>query len=243
MIRSGTLLLILASLLVRGNALAQIPERLSERVITSETATATCFDKTNQKQIGSMLVRSRIFVSPDGNYQAYAENEAVAHNVGEQCVNTAKLFVKGPSDKGFRLVYLEEPSRYELFNNVKIVDWSPDNHHLLAELFVGQWGSDAGRNAPLLYDATDGVFASPNVVATALNIRFGHDCEFVVQTMGFAADGGVVFKIWPRFGEGKTAAEPGSCVNKEGLWLLKDGISPLADTYRVQRYGRFLATR
>ncbi|PYU73619.1 MAG: hypothetical protein DMG49_05780 [Acidobacteria bacterium] len=219
MIRSGTLLLILASLLVRGNALAQIPERLSERVITSETATATCFDKTNQKQIGSMLVRS------------------------EQCVNTAKLFVKGPSDKGFRLVYLEEPSRYELFNNVKIVDWSPDNHHLLAELFVGQWGSDAGGNAPLLYDATDGVFASPNVVATALNIRFGHDCEFVVQTMGFAADGGVVFKIWPRFGEGKTAAEPGSCVNKEGLWLLKDGISPLADTYRVQRYGRFLAIR
>src|ERR1700674_1453167 len=150
MMRFGTSLLILISLLACDNAFAQAPDQSSERVVTSETATATCFDKTTQKLVGSMLVRSRVFVSPNGNYEAYAENEAVAHSAGEQCVNTAKLFVKGPSDKGFRLVYLEEPSRYELFNNVKIVDWSPDNHHLLAELFVGQWGADAGGNTPLL---------------------------------------------------------------------------------------------
>ncbi|SRR6267378_7656684 len=243
MIRFGTLLLILASLTVCGNAFAQTQEKLSEQVITSETATATCFDKTTQKLVGSMLVRSRVLVSPDGHYQAYAENEAVAHSVGEQCVNTAKLFVKGPSDKGFRLVYLEAPSRYELFNNLKLVDWSPDNHHLLAELFVGQWGSDAGGNAPLLYDATDGVFDSRNAVATALGIRFGHECDFVAQTMGFATGGGVVLKIWPRFDEEERETEPDTCVKKEGFWLLKDGINPLTNTYRVRRYGRFLATR
>jgi hypothetical protein len=236
----GTWFLILTTLLVRGNALAQAAERSSARVVTSETATATCFDKTTQKLVGSMLVRSRVFVSPDGNYEAYAENEAVAHSAGEQCVNTAKLFVKGPGEKGFRLVYLEEPTRYELFNNVKIVDWSPDNHHLLAELFVGQWGSDTGGNTPLLYDATDGVFNSKNVVATALSIRFGHDCAFVAQTMGFAADGGVVLKIRPSLDEVEGTVEPDSCVKQEGLWLLKDGIKPLTGTYRVARYGRFL---
>jgi hypothetical protein len=241
--RFGTCFLILTSLLVHGSTFAQAPERSSEQVVTSETATATCFDKTSQKLVGSMLVRSRVFVSPDGNYEAYAENEAVAHSSGEQCVNTAKLFVKGPGDKGFRLVYLEEPSRDELFNNMKIVDWSPDNHHLLAELFVGQWGSDAGGNTPLLYDATDGVFNSKNLVATALSSRFGHACAFVVQTMGFAADGGVVLKIRPSLDEAEGTVEPDSCVKQEGLWLLKDGINPLTGTYRVPRYGRFLVAR
>jgi len=240
MMRFGTWLVVLASLLVGRNSFAQAPERFSERVITSETAPATCFDKTTQKLVGSMLVRSRVFVSPDRNYQAYAENEAVAHNAGEKCVNTAKLFVKGPSEKGFRLVYLEEPSRYALLNNIRIVDWSPDNRHLLAELFVGQWGSDAGGNTPLLYDSTDGVFYSQKVVATALNIRFGHDCAFVLQTMGFAADGGVVLKIRPSLDEAEGTVEPDSCVKQEGLWLLKDGVKPLTGTYRVPRYGRFL---
>src|SRR6266404_4541833 len=224
MMRFGTWLVVLASLLVGGNSFAQAPERFSERVITSETAPATCFDKTTQKLVGSMLVRSRVFVSPDRNYQAYAENEAVAHNAGEKCVNTAKLFVKGPSEKGFRLVYLEEPSRYALLNNIRIVDWSPDNR-------------------PLLYDSTDGVFYSQKVVATALNIRFGHDCAFVLQTMGFAADGGVVLKIRPSLDEAEGTVEPDSCVKQEGLWLLKDGVKPLTGTYRVPRYGRFLVSR
>src|SRR6267154_2043935 len=220
MMRFGTWLVVLASLLVGGNSFAQAPERFSERVITSETAPATCFDKTTQKLVGSMLVRSRVFVSPDRNYQAYAESEEV-----------------------FRLVYLEEPSRYALLNNIRIVDWSPDNRHLLAELFVGQWGSDAGGNTPLLYDSTDGVFYSQKVVATALNIRFGHDCAFVLQTMGFAADGGVVLKIRPSLEEAEGTVEPDSCVKREGLWLLKDGVKPLTGTYRVPRYGRFLVSR
>jgi hypothetical protein len=206
---------------------------------------ATCFDKTTQKLAGSMLVRSRILVSPNGNYQAYAENEAVAHSAGEKCVNTAKLFVKGPGDKGFRLVYLEEPAGNELFNQMKIIDWSPDNHNLLAELSVGQWGSDDGENTPLVYDVTDGVFGSRNLVTIALAIRFGHECDFVAQAMGFADDGGVVLKIGPGFDEaGTEEEEPDTCFTEDGLWLLRqDGINPLADTYRVHRYGRFLATR
>jgi len=240
--RLGEYLVILASVLVNGNALVQTPERFPERVVTSETETPTCFDKTTQKLVGSMLVRTRVFVSSDGNFQAYAENEATAHRVGEQCVNTAKLFVKGPSDKDFRLVYLEEPRRSELLNNLKIVDWSPDGRHLLAELFVGQWGSDAGGNTPLVYDATDGVFNSQNVLATALSVRFGHDCALVVQTMGFAADGGVVLKIRPSLDE-EGAVERDSCVKQEGLWLLKDEINPLAATYKIRHYGRFLGAR
>ena len=227
--------MMLASLLMCGDAFAQTPERLPRRAITSETLTATCFDN------GPTLVRSPILISPDRKYSAYSENEAVVRGE-KRCINTARLFLKGPGDKVFRLVYLQAPTRYQLFNNIKLLDWSPDSHRLLSELFVGQWGSDSGGSTLLLYDATDGVFASEDAIGTALSIYFGHDCAFSVRMMGFASDGGVVLKIQPSFDDEATV-EPSSCVQKEGLWLLQDGIKPLPAAYRVRRYGYFSATR
>jgi hypothetical protein len=77
----------------------------------SETATASCYDRANEKLVGSMVVRSPVFVSPDGKYQAYTENEAVARQGSglAECVNTARLFVQETGEDGFRLVFLQEP--------------------------------------------------------------------------------------------------------------------------------------
>jgi hypothetical protein len=234
-------LLTVASILIAGNASAQRSERLPERVIVSEKAFASCYDSATQKLAGSMLVRSPILMSPDGNYEAYTENEAVAYR-GEtwaDCVNTAKLLVKAAGEKEFRLAYLQEPHQYELFSQIDLVDWSPDSQYLLAELFTGQWGSDWGGTSPLLYNAWNGVFSPQgpqDFVSTALSNRFGHDCSYRVQSLGFAPDGGVVLKIQPWF-DMEGILDPASCVKKDGLWILHNGLAPLADTYKVQRYG------
>lgn len=237
-------LLLVTSILVGATkADSQGPKRLPTRVIVSATATAACEWDARNRVTGSTLVRSPIVVSPDGRYQAYAENEATAYqNAGEECVNTAKLFVKGPGETEFRLVYLQEPSLYELFNEIKIVDWSPDSHYLLCNLFVGQWGSDWGGSNPLLYNVWDGVFSPPDMVGTAFSIQMGHDCSFVVEPMGFAPDGGVVLKVGPLF-DPEGTQRPDSCVNKEGLWMFRDKVVPLADTYKTRRYGHVLVSK
>lgn len=236
-------LLIFVVLGVACQANAQDRERFPERVIVSETATATCYDSTGRRLVGSMLVRSPVFVSPDGRHQAFVENEAVAYpGRGPECVNNAKLFVKGPGDKEFRLAYLQEPTTYQLYSHIEIVDWSPDSRDLLVQLFIGQWGSDWGAFSPLLYHAWDGVFSSQNMVSTALSTHFGYGCSYGVRTLGFSPDGGVVLKIQPVFDE-EGALDPKSCVKKQGLWLLKDGLLPLASTYGVRRYGEYLAER
>jgi len=235
--RHMTRLLTLASILIAGNANGQRPEPLPERLIVSEKPFASCYD-ANYKLVGSMLVRSPILVSPDGNYQAYAENEAVAYRGGTwaECVNTSKLFVKGAGEKEFRLAYLEEPRVYNLLSLIGLVDWSPDSHYLFAELVVSQWGSDWGGSSPLLYNAWNGVFSPQDFVSTALSIHLGHDCYYRVQSLGFAPDGGVVLKIQPWFDE-EGILDPASCVKKEGLWMLHNGLTSLAGTYKVQRYG------
>ncbi len=236
-------LLLFVCVLISCQANAQGPTRPPERVILSEKAFATCYDSVNEKLVGSMLVRRPVLVSPDGKFQAYAENEAVAHlGAGAECVSTAKLFVKGPGEKEFRLVYLQEPDLYELISQIDLVDWSPDSHHLLAELFLGQWGSDSGGFSPLLYNAWNGVFSPENFVSTAFSIHIGHDCPYVNKALGFAPDGGVVLRVQPDYDE-EGIMDPASCVKKEGLWLLKNSLTPLADTYKVQRYGRLLAGR
>ncbi len=232
-----------AFILIAGNAIAQEPQRLPGRVIASEKAFATCYDTTGQKLIGSMLVRRPILVSPDGNYQAYAENEAVAYRRSDaECVNTAKLFVKGPGEKEFRLVFLQEPRSDELISQIDLIDWSSDSHFLLAELFIGQWASDSGGFSPLLYNAWDGVFSREDFVSTAFSIKVGHVCYFRSEMLGFSPGGGMVLKIHPEIDE-EGFMDPDSCVKKDGLWLLDNGLTALPDTYNVQHYGHLLAGR
>jgi len=80
---------------------------------------------------------------------------------------------------------------------------SPDNHYLLAELFVGQWGSDWGEFGPVLYDAWDGVFSPENFPSKALSTYVGHGCYYGARSLGFAPDGGVVLKSPARLQRGR----------------------------------------
>jgi hypothetical protein len=234
--RVGTGLLGLAFLLVHVNAFAQT-SNISPEVATCDS--------------GRTLVRSRVLISPDGNYQAYSQSEAMMWPESG-CINTSELFVKGPDDKQFRLVYLQEPHTTEGFNLLTLVDWSPNSHQLLAELFISsQFGTDFGSRIPLLYKATEGVFSDENWLKAALSSHFSHDCYANFDARGFSADGGYVFTIYAVY-EGDTSDNPieaNSCVKKDGIWQLnyEDSkgwmVKQVAATYRVRRYGRFVTRR
>lgn len=233
-------LLCLACAPLAERALAQGPEPLQPRVVISETATATCYEENSSRVAGSMLVRRPTLLSPDGHNEAYAENAAVAHGPLGQCANTAKLFVRQPGNKEFRLIYHQEPSEYELFNDIEIVDWSPDSRYLLAELALGQWGSDFGGSTPLLYDARNGAVTPERWLDEEFNRYFGRTCSYVVKSLGFAPSGNVVLRVRPPVDE-EGVLDPESCVRKEQLLLLSPGTHAItlpAAKYNVRRYGR-----
>ena len=57
-----------------------------------------------------------------------------------------------------------------------------------------------------------------------------------MRTLGFDPDGGAILKAQPDFDE-EGMIDPASCVKKEGLWVLHNGLTPLADAYKMKRYG------
>ncbi len=234
---------------------AQSPERLPSHVEISKNGGASCYDGASGKLVGSRLVRSPAFTSPDGRYRAYSEVEAVAFKVPEkdwnrwstaECANTAKLFVAGPKSNVFRLVFLQEPTRYQLLNGIGLVDWSPDSRRLLLKLGLGQYASDWGGTVVLLYDADYGVFSQRELTGEAFNRYVGKDCTAVIEALGFSPEGKVLLKAGPYFDIGEDAPRTDSCVKKEGFWLLdagKETVSPLPDDYKMQRYGKFQEDR
>jgi hypothetical protein len=227
-------LLILALFALAVSTQSQTPQQLAN----PETIVPVC-------ENGPALVRSPVLRSPNNAYQAYVENEA-APRPYNQCINTAKLFVKGPADEQFQLVYLKEPQEGELVSVMTLVDWSPDSHNLLLDLFVSTIGSDTGTVIPVIYDAERGVF-SEHWVERALSQHFGRDCSFLVHSMGFAAGRGYVLKIEPTFESDDTAPDPDSCVQKPGPWLFDFvqpkgwTIQPLDSGFQITYYGRFAA--
>ena len=193
----------------------------------------------------SQIFRGPVYLSPDGRHRAYAENESHARGSGEgceDCTNNSRLFVADTPDAVFRLVLLQSPSRYELGNWIKIIDWSPDSRFLLFEEGGFQYCSDAGGSAPRCYEAESGIFSEengPGSVPYAFSQMLNKDCEVAVQALGFSPDGGLVLKAFPWFELGDEEPSNDSCLKKEGLWLLeaKAGkLSPLPNDYKVVRY-------
>ena len=149
-----------------GQVTAQI-ERLPSHVKVDEQTLPSCYEGSTGNLVGSRTSRTRVLVSPEGRYRAYAENEAVAFKVSEHdpkrklwidCANTSRLFVVGPGDKAFRPVLILEPVPQRLGNSLGLVDWSPDSRYLLLGVGFWQWASDYFEGQTRLYEAEYGVF-------------------------------------------------------------------------------------
>jgi hypothetical protein len=90
------------------------------------SATASCYEESTGKLIGSNKSHTSVLMSADERYRAYAESEAVASNAtnanGPECQNTSRLFVAGPKSEGFRPVLSVEPSAGVFGNSIDLVD-------------------------------------------------------------------------------------------------------------------------
>lgn len=232
------------------SARAQAPTRLPERVTVSQTSFfATCYDKITGRLKGSEIVRSPMYVSADGKYRAYTENEAEGFNRPEdskaewhECVSTARLFVAGPGDKNFRLVFLQRPILDTLDNSLEIIDWSPDSRYLLLELGLGQWGSDFAGSFVILFDAYYHVFWPREFVDQSWIDHKGRRCSSVIGARGFSREGDIVLNIGPYFSAGETEPDPDSCEERTQLWVFDRAtrtFTALPQEYKVQRFGRW----
>ena len=204
--------------------------------VLEDTSFVTCY----KEPAGSRLARSDILVSPDGRFRAYAQVEAMLIKRGRtECVNTSRLFVKSPESDTYKLVFLQEPMRWELGNGMKVVDWSPGGRQLLVELEWWQYGSDAGGKTVLIYNADYGYFTQPAL--GQVFSKTGKPCALRLDDVaGFSSHGKVVLKVGPWF-EDEGTIDQDSCVQKEGFWLLdpaRDTVEALPDDYRARRSGK-----
>lgn len=229
------------------------PERLPSRVITSRTEAAGCYKSDavsgRLNLIGSQLVRTPVFTSPDGRYRAYVEGEATAFKVPKsdahrwsatECANTTRLFVAGPGRGPFRLVFLQAPDHLHISNGIGLVDWSPDGRQLMFVLAWSTYDTDVFPNCLLLYDPAYGFFKECGFADAAFSKKVNKECSVLVNPVGFSPEGKVVLTAQPFYIEDQMS-EP-ACVDKKGTWLLDPDsgeLSSLPDNYKVQHYGKF----
>lgn len=220
-------------------------ERLPSKLKISDTDSASCYEDTTGKLIGSQLVRTHFFVSPGGRYRAYVDVEAVASKSKTSsdwdCASTSRLFLAAV-DQPFREVLVVAPTSDAMGNSLGIVDWSPDGRTLLVAQGVFQWGSDFGTSFVRFYNAESGAISDPELVDAAFRARAGTTCAVVIEPRGFSEYGQFVLKASPFFMMGEEKPEEDSCVKEQGLWLFDSAtrkLVPLREDYKVQRYGKF----
>ena len=229
-------------------------QRLPSRLVTSKTRAATCYKPGARGPfsdlVGSQVVRTPVFTSPDGRYRAYVEEEADAFKIPKndvhrwsavECANTTRLFVAGPGQGPFRLVFLQVPDFSHILNSIALIDWSPDSRQLIFELNWSTYDTDFFPNCLLLYDPAYGYFKECGFAEAAFSAKVNKECSVLVEPLGFFPDGKVVLTAQPYYDVDGEMAEP-ACVNKKGTWLLDPhggNLSPLPDDYKVQRYGWF----
>jgi len=207
------------------------------------SANASCFEESTGRLVGSNKSVTSVLVSPDGLYRAFAESEAVAsQSPGDpECQNTSKLFVWSPKSGNFHPVLIVKPLPESLWNNIDLVDWSPNGHRLLLAEGVGQYGSDAGGIDVRIYDAESDHLSRESLVYEAFSRYVGKNCAGVFFPVGFSSSGQVVVTAGPYFEVGEDKPEEDSCVQQKGFWLMDTdtlipAVSQLPDNYKVERY-------
>jgi len=226
---------------------AQVKPKSSSKV-RGKDSYASCYDNESGKLVGPDKRRTVVLKSPDGEFRAYAETEAVtqkrrdAHGPEDvECQNTSRLFVAGPASHKFQQVMVVLPTSEFGDNSISLADWSPKGHRLLIAEGKGGYGSDLGGIMIRIYDADSGKLSIESFVVEAFRKHVGKECIGVYQPVGFSEDGGIIVKAGPYFDEGEEQPRPESCVAKEGIWLIgpaHDAVRQLPDDYTPKHYGK-----
>jgi hypothetical protein len=190
------------------------------RKTSKDTKFVSCFSKA--QPTGSYIVRSPILTSPDSLHRAYVEVEAIAFRPNDEpsnsipsCENTSRLFVAGPADGDFKLVYSQSPPDISDGNSLKLVDWSADGTNLLMERTIWGYETEGELSDLVLFTVSSGTVTVPDL-QKVLETRFGKDCSSENSVIGFTPEGNVVIRVAPvkdtYYNEGAT-----SCVKKRTL--------------------------
>ena len=180
----------------------------------------TCGEKP---PFSTHVVRSEIFVSPDGKHRAYAEVEAKAlypqrppGYSGPLCVNNSRLFAASEGSD-FKIVFLQEPSDQETGNSLRPVDWSPDSRRLLLELAEWQYETPSIARSIVLYDSRNGTFQQPDM-ANVFRNQFRIDCSLDIHLLGFTGEARIVFETLPLTPEEEEVLSIPSCARKKEIY-------------------------
>ena len=208
-------------------------------------AAAHCDERSPERLAKSNRSRTSVLLSPDGLYRAYAESEAVPFRVpnsaSAECRNTSKLFVWDSKSQKFRPVLVVEPSPEADGNGIALVDWSPNGHRLLLAQYFSHYGSEVSGMTLRVYDAESENLSRKFLVEEAFRKHLGKHCSGVFDPVGFSSSGKLVVTVEPLLDLGEDKVVEGSCVQKEGFWLVDiaiPAVSQLPDNYRVERYGK-----
>ena len=226
--------------------LAQSALRLPITARSTNTSGVSCWKGSDHPT--SWLGRSPV-ISSSAGYRAYAEVKATAFRAkfqetytGPLCENTSRLFLAGPGDAKFKLVYSQSPD-FSDGNSLKLVDWSPDGMHLLMERASWKYESEGDYTDLVLFSLSTGEVTAPDL-SKVLEGRFGKDCGSENSAIGFTPEGNVVVLVTPLedtyYNEGAT-----SCVKQKTLLALdaKRGLQDIAQVlpgdFKSRRYGQF----
>ena len=224
---------------------AQSAVRLPVTERSSDTAEISCWKKGSDNP-SSRLGRSQVASSSAG-YRAYIEVQATAFRpkyretyVGPLCENTSRLFVAGPGDAEFKVVY-SQGTDFSDGNSLKLVDWSPDGTHLLMERTAWKYESEGDYTDLVLFSLSSENATAPNL-SKMLEERFGKDCGSENSVIGFTPEGNVVVSLKPLedeyYNEGAT-----SCVKLRTLLALdathrlQNIANVLPGDFKVRHYG------
>ena len=218
------------------------------RSTSNDTKFVSCFSKA--QPAGSYIVRSPILTSPDSLHRAYVEVEAIASRPKDEpsdgipsCENTSRLFLAGPGDSEFKLVYTQSPPDISDGNSLKLVDWSADGTNLLIERTIWKYESEGNLTDLVLFAVSSGMITAPDL-SKILETRFGKDCSSENSVLGFTPEGNVVILVAPvkdtYYNDGAI-----SCVKKKTPLALdaKRASQAVAQVlpadFKIRHYGQF----
>ncbi len=210
---------------------------------SQDTSLVTCFDE-EWKLAKSRIVRTPLLVSPDGQYRAYAEVTALIDQKEPwHCFNATTLYMKGPDDNYFRLVYDEMGTNWLRGNSIQLIDWTPDNRFLVTEIRHWQYFSDVAFSVVFLYDRGNDSTKILNQHEIFARLH-GEACVMEGEVVGISEEGNIVFAIPPSLE--KTLKESEIFMNlpcvMEGTWGLNpvtEKIERISDDYSPRRFGSF----